>query len=136
MNYHVKCKSALEIYALSTFFKAQGWNVCLLGNHWQDANSCIKQFPVFTIDSKKKRTSGVNAEETSRFSKEVSFEEIMEKGLEAVPDTLASIEVKLNGEYTAIVSEGGIEVGCQNFPLTIIDELVKARKKILSSSVT
>ncbi len=38
------------------------------------------------------------------------------------------ISVKLNDDYTAILSHDGIKVGCQTFPLSVIDELVKAKK--------
>lgn len=37
------------------------------------------------------------------------------------------VEVKLNDNHSAIVNKNGIVVGCQTFPLSIIDELVKAR---------
>lgn len=37
------------------------------------------------------------------------------------------IEVKLNASYTAKVTETDITVGCQTFPIAIIDALVKAR---------
>jgi hypothetical protein len=41
-------------------------------------------------------------------------------------------QVKLNNEYTAIVTKNGIDVGCINLPLSIIDDLIKARKEVLS----
>lgn len=40
-----------------------------------------------------------------------------------------SITVELNKEYKAIVTKDTIQVGCQTFPISIIDELVKARKQ-------
>jgi hypothetical protein len=42
------------------------------------------------------------------------------------------IEVPLNGDYIAIVSKDEITVGCQKFPLDIIDKLVAARDEILA----
>jgi hypothetical protein len=40
------------------------------------------------------------------------------------------VTVKLNHEYEATVYPEHIKVGCQEFPLSIIDELVEARKKV------
>lgn len=40
------------------------------------------------------------------------------------------ISVILNNQYTAILSSSGIKVGCQTFPLEIIDKLVDARKQL------
>lgn len=39
-------------------------------------------------------------------------------------------EVKLNDNYTAKVFKDRIEVGCQKFPLSILDELITAKNKI------
>lgn len=39
--------------------------------------------------------------------------------------------VPLNTRYIAEVSQSGIQVGCQIFPLSVIDDLVKARNSIL-----
>ena len=50
--------------------------------------------------------------------------------LELVRKGDKEITIKLNSEYSAIVSKGGIEVGCQKFPLTVIDELVKAKAEL------
>jgi predicted glycosyltransferase len=41
------------------------------------------------------------------------------------------VEVKLNNEYTAIVSKDGIKVGCQEFSLGVIDILAAAKETIL-----
>lgn len=40
-------------------------------------------------------------------------------------------KVILNSSYTAIISSEGIKVGCQTFPLEIIDKLVEARKQLV-----
>lgn len=50
--------------------------------------------------------------------------------LELVIKGIKKITVKLNSEYSAIVTKDGIEVGCQKFPLTVIDDLVKAKAEI------
>lgn len=43
-----------------------------------------------------------------------------------------SVTIALNSEYKATVEPDGITVGCQTFPLSVIDELVKARAEVLS----
>lgn len=40
------------------------------------------------------------------------------------------VKIVLNSSYTAILSDSGIKVGCQTFPLDIIDKLVEARKQL------
>lgn len=40
------------------------------------------------------------------------------------------MEVKLNSEYTAIVSKKEIKVGCQTFPIDILDKLCEARDSV------
>ena len=42
----------------------------------------------------------------------------------------ASIRVKLNDSYTATVHEDGIEVGCQSFSHSVIEELAEAIIKV------
>lgn len=44
-------------------------------------------------------------------------------------DPAKVVEVKLNASYTASVSRDGIKVGCQTFPLSILDALNKAAKE-------
>jgi hypothetical protein len=61
----------------------------------------------------------------SNKAKEVTFEEFI---LAMVGDN--RIEVKLNGTYTASVGKDGVRVGCQTFPLSVIDELAAAKAKI------
>jgi hypothetical protein len=40
------------------------------------------------------------------------------------------VEVKLNEAHNATVTENTIKVGCQTFPISIIDDLVKAKKEL------
>lgn len=46
------------------------------------------------------------------------------------------VEVKLNKEYTAKFTATSFSVGCQTFPLSVIDELVKARNEVLGMQET
>ena len=41
-----------------------------------------------------------------------------------------SPQVVLNNEHTAEVTPDGIKVGCQTFPLSIVDDLVRAVKQV------
>jgi hypothetical protein len=47
--------------------------------------------------------------------------------VEVLPNT---IEVRLNETYKATVSKDSIEVGCQTFPIDILDKLVEARNAL------
>ncbi len=44
--------------------------------------------------------------------------------------TLIDIEIKLNNEHTAIISQDGVKVGCQVFPLDKVQELYDAVQKV------
>ena len=52
--------------------------------------------------------------------------------LEVVKKASKDITIKLNSEHSAVISRDGITVGCQKFPLSIINELVEAKKKVNS----
>lgn len=40
------------------------------------------------------------------------------------------VSVVLNSSHTAKVTKDNIEVGCQTFPISVLDELVKARDSL------
>jgi hypothetical protein len=61
-----------------------------------------------------------------KFSGVPIFGIFSEKSIKVVED----VEVVLKSSYTAILSDFGIKVGCQTFPLDIIDKLVEARKQL------
>ncbi len=63
---------------------------------------------------------------------EVTYERFIEvlNGLRAAPE----VSVPLKGGYSAVVSAAGIVVGCQTFPLEIIDALVKAARDAASGA--
>ncbi len=42
----------------------------------------------------------------------------------------ASYEVRLNSKYDAVVTKDTVTVGCQTFPISILDKLVEAREKL------
>lgn len=41
-----------------------------------------------------------------------------------------TVDVKLNDSHKAVVSRDSIKVGCQTFPISVLDELVKARDSL------
>jgi hypothetical protein len=95
----------------------------------QIANDYIReygfQYPWTVINPFAKKFSG-NLEERDR-SITITFNELLEF------DSTLVIKVKLNDSYTADVSKEGIQVGCQTFPLSIIQELSAAFIKIENS---
>jgi len=49
--------------------------------------------------------------------------------LDSIEEIPQSYDVKLNHEYTATITKDTIKVGCQTFPISILDKLQDARKK-------
>jgi hypothetical protein len=54
----------------------------------------------------------------------------LEEGMWEVYIEPKVVEVKLNSEYTAVVSPDGVKVGCQMFELDKVQELANAIKKV------
>lgn len=69
--------------------------------------------------------SGHRAANASLFDKVIDFADMFK-----VFNGINEVKVELNAEYTATVSEKGVKVGCQLFPLDVIDKLVAARNEI------
>jgi len=61
-------------------------------------------------------------------SEEVTVQKFIQLMKEARVEVIE--KVKLNDDYTAEVSKDGVKVGCQKFPLSIIDDLSAAKAKI------
>ena len=43
--------------------------------------------------------------------------------------------VELNDEYTAVITKDSIQVGCQSFPLEVLDKLLEARNKVKKNTL-
>lgn len=77
-------------------------------------------------------TAGLNPFKPSQY-KIITFEQaivgIMKKDFSDVlpPD---AVIIKLNNEYDATVSKDGIKVGCQTFPLSIVEDLATAVRTV------
>jgi hypothetical protein len=54
--------------------------------------------------------------------------------LQFVKKAKPQVSISLNSEYTAVVDDNGVTVGCQVFPLKVAIELGKAAKKFISES--
>lgn len=65
----------------------------------------------------------------SRNAEEVTIQTFIELMRKAVARKEEA--VKLNDKHTAIVTKGGVTVGCQKFDLSVIDDLVEAKRKVL-----
>ncbi len=70
---------------------------------------------------------GINHGELDSFSlnsseRTISIQEFMDKILNGVQ----AVEIKLNEKYTAIVGDGKVKVGCQEFSFDVVEKLYKA----------
>ena len=41
------------------------------------------------------------------------------------------IQVKINNQYTAEITKNNVVVGCQTFPISVIDDLYNAKKEVM-----
>jgi hypothetical protein len=103
-----------------------GWKHGL--QEWKEPHNCQadKWFEVFTGDYEHitingDRTFGAGSGREST----ITFDQLCD--LLSAP---APISIPLNASHTAIVSRDGVQVGCQIFPLSVIDQLSEAKKKL------
>lgn len=102
-----------------------------LGYKWSSVGSRVisQWFPTDQIRCDKNKFMGTATKNYYDFyypeSKTISTEDLFT----CIP---SQVEVRLNDQYTAILSDDGIKVGCQTFPLSVIDELVKAKQELLN----
>ncbi len=135
--YVIEPTSVEQYFALNTLFQKLGWNVTKFKtDDWEDAEFSVQGGYNFVLFPHKKRTNGYS-EKKSLYDNcdavRICFQDVMEKGtawLESLVEK--QVTVKLNSEYTAIVGKNTIEVGCQKFPIDILDELCKARDEVSS----
>jgi hypothetical protein len=85
--------------------------------YWKGFNGKIESFVVVSIDVRADKIKLYDSDGTWLF-----YDEAIEKS--------ADIKVKLNSKYDAIVSKDSIVVGCQIFPISILDDLVKAKDEL------
>lgn len=83
----------------------------------------LKDYPVIVVYTDNK-TLGGNAAIRDSGRMVITLSDFLKLHAEVV------VEVELNKEYTAQVSKDGIKVGCNSFPLSVIDKLVEALNKV------
>lgn len=71
--------------------------------------------------------SSTNYSDKIQVSKEQFIEQLNLAAL------LMPISLKLNDENEAVISDKEIKVGCQTFPISIIDQLIEARKQFIAN---
>lgn len=78
---------------------------------------------IFNGDGTPSRISA-NSQPSPKQYETITLDELVRRVMEAgKPKT---VEVRLNDEYTASVCHDGIEVGCQTFPHSVLEDLRKA----------
>jgi len=108
-----------------------------LGQSWNDNNTsylkvsaypygelCISNNDMGNDDELAYATANFYKEHPSVFGKQISTDFLLSCKVGK------QVSVVLNTDYTAIVSNDGIKVGCQTFSLDIIQKLVDAQKRL------
>jgi len=85
----------------------------------------ITQYPYVAVDAQKT----INAFSKPISSNVVGFCDI------ATLFPVKEVTVKLNDEYSAIVSPDGIKVGCQKFSIDTLKELYQAYEQVLNDDI-
>lgn len=125
-NYQIHCTNKAQILAIFNYFKALGWKITLethYGNLVLLAQEYLKSYPYVIIHSSIQEIGGNSNSCSDGIN--ISFNEIFTNF--AAPDY---IEVPLNEKYTAKVTKTEIAVGCQTFPIDILQKLVQAHNQI------
>lgn len=86
--------------------------------------SYIKDGCSLSINRDSKQFFYSRSSPNSDYQKYVDIEEFM--------NLATNFLIKLNDKYSALVTKDGVKVGCQIFPLEIIDKLAEAKKKLES----
>lgn len=106
---------------------------CLYALGYKNSDTCVIsaveytkkygfQYPWTIIDIDRKVFSGNTREYKEHTT--ITFDEFLSLKKDV------NIEIKLNDEYTAIVSKDNVKVGCQTFPLSVITKLYNAVEKM------
>ncbi len=85
------------------------------------------RYPIIKVNTEFQSLGGVSEEYLERQPEPVSSLDAVLIHLSSPPTTA---EVKLNSQYTAVVSKTEIKVGCQTFPVSILKELQSAVDKL------
>lgn len=118
--------SESQAFAVFTYLKEQGFKFDLeKGSDIKElASIYLCNYPNILIFPRAKKVSGnFNAQPMYQI---ITLDQLFDGRFEKP----TSIMVKLNDKYNAVVSATSVVVGCQTFPLSVIDELVEARDTI------
>lgn len=123
MNYTFKIESEPQFLAAKAYFLTLGYKDDF--NEYNYYRLVLNKFLNFLIDNNKRRILGADKNDPIiKSAQKIKFTSIFTLNIERV------IKIKLNDTHEAEISNNGIKVGCQTFPLDIIDELVEARKQL------
>jgi hypothetical protein len=140
MRYQIKSKNVSEHVAILSILAIAGYrNVSI--NSDENPNVFLKSYlergsfeqdfetwpySMIRIEGNLREVSGSKCGDT--MCKDLSFEEFI-----SIDWSLSrGAKVKLNNNHTALVYKDKVIVGCQEFPIDVIDKLVRARNGLKS----
>lgn len=88
----------------------------------------LNSYPSIHVNLDSKNVSGYLTSRSNPGT-EVSFDQLVKLTVEST-QVVTEVSVKLNDQYTAVVSKTGIVVGCQTFSLESLAKLTEALEKI------
>lgn len=110
--------------AIATFLKGLGLSV-----HETVLSSFYFDYPYIVQTTNQIGRGRSQAPQVENSKEKLTFVEFLSRtSFEYKP---ASVEIKLNSKYSAIVSKDKIKVGCQEFDISILDKLVGAHKSLI-----
>lgn len=94
---------------------------------WQTgANEINKVKRIFIAKNPNGGCYCVSSDAEKSFNNGLLFETMPWENYGPIPPKPTSISVRLNDSHTAVVTLDNIKVGCQDFPVTVVDEIKKA----------
>ena len=127
MDIQYKARTVQEAEAILAFWSGRGYKFDTkmgLDTLTETAKWYFDDYPYVVVYHNRRKISGYTYQQEYKI---VSFVDIFN----IQPEKM--VNVILNNEYTAEVSENGIKVGCQTFSLEIVEKLVAAKKEVLNS---
>lgn len=115
-NIQFKAKSIAEIEAVFAYYRSLGYKIDDVS-----VERYLSRYPYIVIKNNREIGGFVHFNDNN--GKLVEFKDFF-----IIPPEVET--VVLSPQYTAEISLDGIKVGCQTFPLSIIDLLMEAKNKI------
>lgn len=126
MRYEYKLNSLDESLAIISYLLCVGASSDLKGGSISQAKEYYKDYPYIVLTVEENSISIGGNCDSKEYTKKIKFNDIFKIKLPKKQS------VKLNNEHTALITPKEITVGCKTFPLSIIDDLVLARDKVLN----